>query len=169
VQIVPDISVLSKNNQARIATLHPEIRDDAIVTLSNLRDMGINVEIVSTVRTFEEQDRLYSIGRDADGNEIEGQKVVTYAKAGQSYHNYGLAFDVEVYTDTGKKDWDFEGEDWQTVVREGTAQGFTSGSTFTGLNDYPHFENSFGNSTSTLKQRYDNGQTTGGFVNVHDN
>lgn len=38
-------------------------------------------------RTMEEQAALYAIGRTSPG------KVVTKAKAGQSYHNYGLAFD----------------------------------------------------------------------------
>ena len=38
-------------------------------------------------RTMEEQTALYAIGRSAPG------KVVTKARAGESYHNYGLAFD----------------------------------------------------------------------------
>ena len=38
-------------------------------------------------RTMEEQAALYAKGRTAGG------KIVTKAKPGQSYHNYGLAFD----------------------------------------------------------------------------
>ena len=38
-------------------------------------------------RTMEEQAALYSLGRSAPG------RIVTKAKAGESYHNYGLAFD----------------------------------------------------------------------------
>jgi len=38
-------------------------------------------------RTMEEQTALYSLGRTSPG------KVVTKARAGESYHNYGLAFD----------------------------------------------------------------------------
>jgi peptidoglycan L-alanyl-D-glutamate endopeptidase CwlK len=38
-------------------------------------------------RTMEEQTALYSLGRSAQG------KIVTKARAGESYHNYGLAFD----------------------------------------------------------------------------
>ena len=38
-------------------------------------------------RTMEEQAALYAIGRSAPG------KVVTKARAGESFHNYGLAFD----------------------------------------------------------------------------
>jgi hypothetical protein len=38
-------------------------------------------------RTMEEQTALYSLGRSAPG------KIVTKARAGESFHNYGLAFD----------------------------------------------------------------------------
>ena len=38
-------------------------------------------------RTMEEQTALFAIGRTSPG------KVVTKARAGESYHNYGLAFD----------------------------------------------------------------------------
>jgi peptidoglycan L-alanyl-D-glutamate endopeptidase CwlK len=38
-------------------------------------------------RTMEEQTALYAIGRTSLG------KIVTKARAGESYHNYGLAFD----------------------------------------------------------------------------
>jgi hypothetical protein len=38
-------------------------------------------------RTMEEQAALYKIGRSVKG------KIVTNAKAGESYHNHGLAFD----------------------------------------------------------------------------
>ena len=39
------------------------------------------------MRTMEEQAALYAKGRTTEG------KIVTKAKAGQSFHNYGLAFD----------------------------------------------------------------------------
>ena len=54
------------------------------------------------------------------------------------------------------------------MIKEGEKQGFTSGSTFVNpKNDFPHFENMFGYSTSELKKLYDEGKTTGGFVNVN--
>lgn len=59
-------------------------------------------------RTMAEQARLYAIGRSAPG------KIVTKARAGQSYHNYGLAFDWVPLKQTRKNadlwtpDWDNE-------------------------------------------------------------
>ena len=39
------------------------------------------------------------------GEIIDNSKVVTNAKGGQSYHNFGLAFDVEVYNEDGSKSY----------------------------------------------------------------
>lgn len=48
---------------------------------------GIDVIITSTYRDAASQDALYAQGRTKPG------KKVTNARAGQSYHNWGVAFD----------------------------------------------------------------------------
>ena len=59
-------------------------------------------------RTMEEQAALYAKGRTAGG------RIVTKAKPGESYHNYGLAFDWVPLKQSGKNadlwfaDWDNE-------------------------------------------------------------
>ena len=59
-------------------------------------------------RTMEEQAALYAKGRTAGG------KIVTKAKPGESYHNYGLAFDWAPLKQSAKNadlwfaDWDNE-------------------------------------------------------------
>ena len=59
-------------------------------------------------RTMEEQAALYKIGRSVKG------KIVTNARPGESYHNYGLAFDwvpLKISTknpDLYVADWDDE-------------------------------------------------------------
>jgi len=59
-------------------------------------------------RTMEEQTALYSLGRSAPG------RIITKARAGESYHNYGLAFDwvpLKIWTknpDLYVADWDDE-------------------------------------------------------------
>jgi len=60
------------------------------------------------LRTMEEQAALYAKGRTVSG------KIVTKAKPGESYHNYGLAFDWVPLKQSGKNadlwiaDWDNE-------------------------------------------------------------
>ena len=74
------------------------------------------------------------------GEIIDNSKVVTNAKGGQSYHNFGLAFDVEVYNEDGSKNWNMKSESWQKVITEGKKQGFDAGTEWTDFPDLPHFE-----------------------------
>lgn len=131
----------------RIELLHPKLRDESIQiyseicqTLSN----GVICRFSHTLRTFEEQNALYSKGRS-----IKGQ-IVTNAKGGQSYHNFGLAIDFVLIVD-GKatwergKDFDLDGQaDWMEVVKIFKKYGWEWGGDFRTFKDYPHFEKSFG-------------------------
>ncbi len=76
------------------------------------------VRIAQGLRTFQEQDDLYAIGRTKPG------KKVTNAKGGQSVHNYGFAVDIVLIIDGKtaswdvKKDWDVDGvADWDECVK----------------------------------------------------
>jgi len=54
-----------------------------------------------TLRTHAEQDKLYAQGRTVKGS------IVTNARGGQSYHNYGLAIDICLLSKDGTKvSWD---------------------------------------------------------------
>jgi len=72
------------------AALHPQMRPLAQKVLETARLLNGEVAIGETMRTFARQDRLYAQGRTAPG------PIVTKAWAGQSYHNYGLAFDIRI-------------------------------------------------------------------------
>lgn len=71
------------------------------------------IKIISTYRTFAEQDALYAQGRTTPGN------IITNARGGESFHNYKIAFDIycKDYNKVGaigKKiglEW---GGDWET-------------------------------------------------------
>lgn len=86
------------------------------------------IKIVSVLRTFKEQDRLYAQGRTAPGN------IVTNAQAGQSYHNYGLAFDFMFPDDPA---YQSPRERWERVGRAGEKLGLYWGGNF---GDLGHFE-----------------------------
>jgi len=60
---------------------------------------GIEVLVTSTYRDNESQQALYNQGRTTPG------KIVTNAKPGESFHNYGVAFDF-VPLVNGKAVWD---------------------------------------------------------------
>lgn len=70
-----------------IDALHPKVADLCDDFIAACKKSGIDVLITSTVRTNEEQNALYAQGRTMPG------KIVTNAKAGESFHNHRLAFD----------------------------------------------------------------------------
>lgn len=91
---------------------------------------------------------LYSLGRTRPG------KKVTWAKPGDSYHNYGLAWDIVLLKDMDGNgsyetaswetniDFDSDGKaDWMEVVEEFKAIGATWGGDWVaGKTDKPHFQ-----------------------------
>lgn len=110
-----------------------------------------------TLRTNAEQEALYALGRTKPG------KVVTNAKGGQSYHNYGLACDIVLLKDTNgdgtfeTASWetnvDFDGDgvaDWVEVVRIFKKFGWEWGGDWK-FSDKPHFQKTLGKSIRELQ------------------
>lgn len=121
----------------RLQKLHPLIRKDAIAAYNEAvrrTPVGVHPVIVQTLRTFEEQALLYQKGRTRPG------PVVTNAKPGQSYHNWGLALDFCLQV-KGKLIWTVN-KDWMTVVNSFKEYGFQWGGEWK-FKDYPHLERHF--------------------------
>ncbi|GHU66801.1 hypothetical protein FACS189447_08290 [Spirochaetia bacterium] len=160
--------MLASGNAAHINRLHPSIRDAVSKLISTLATQGINVGIYASMRTVEGQNAEYRRGRNENGSDILGEVRTTWVQGGYSYHNYGLAIDIEVYTDIDNswaKDWDAEGPTWQTVITTAESLGFTAGYRWKGdQQDPPHFQIEQGKTTAELKALYDAGTMKDGFV-----
>jgi len=83
--------------------LHPQLRPyaEALVQLAN-RDYGLRVNVTSTLRSYDQQQRLYQNYLDCKARGLAGTSVSLGAglscawpanPPGQSGHNYGLAWD----------------------------------------------------------------------------
>lgn len=86
-------------NSRKIEDLHPKVQVLAKRFIEECDKAGIDVLIYSTYRDAESQNALYAQGRTKPG------KVVTNARAGQSFHNWRCAFDF-VPVVAGKARWD---------------------------------------------------------------
>lgn len=123
----------------RIAQLDSRVQQPATNFINDTQDWtGTTLRVNEGYRSIADQNATYAKGRDAHGNIVDLSKVVSYAKGGQSYHNYGKAIDVVMITN-GQPDWG------QPITPEiasyGTAQGFEWGGSWSGtFQDYPHFE-----------------------------
>ena len=67
--------------------LTPQCQLKAEQFLHSCHKAGLDILIYCTLRSSVEQDELYSHGRSKPG------KIITNARGGSSYHNYGMAFD----------------------------------------------------------------------------
>lgn len=148
--------MIDKLTVERIKFLHPKVRDEVMkVYLEEIVPALAGRAICRfayTLRTDEEQSVLYAQGRsklyDAKGKRLG---IVTNAKAGQSTHNYGLAFDIVLLLNNAKQaSWDvktdFDGDgkaDWLEVVEIFKRHGWTWGGDWK-FKDMPHFEKTFG-------------------------
>lgn len=122
-----------------LQTLHPKFRPSAIQAWTEAQAaMPSNVQIIviQGLRSFAESNSLYAQGRTTPG------PIVTKAAAGQSYHNYGLAFDFSMLTN--EKEDNIVGPNWLKVVSIMESHGMTWGGHFPdGFHDDPHFENRY--------------------------
>lgn len=145
---------MDKISVDRINSLHPKVRRFALAAYEEICKALTGrafCRIDCGLRTFAESTKLYNQGRTTKG------PIVTKAKAGQSYHNYGLAIDILLVVDTngdGKYDtakWDvktdFDGDgkaDWMEAIDIFKKNGFKWGGDWTTFKDLPHVEMTFG-------------------------
>lgn len=100
----------------KIEDLHPDLIPLCKQFLSDCKSAGVNILITCTYRSNDEQNALYAQGRTKSG------KIVTYAKGGQSEHNYTIdgkprskAFDI-VPLVNGKCVWRESDAAWKQVI-----------------------------------------------------
>jgi peptidoglycan L-alanyl-D-glutamate endopeptidase CwlK len=86
-------------NSRNLSDLHPKVKTLCEQFISSCAKQNIDVIITSTYRDAECQTTLYNQGRTTPG------KIVTNAKAGQSFHNWRVAFDFCPIVN-GKCQWD---------------------------------------------------------------
>lgn len=155
-----------KTTLSRIQEAHPKLRSELIDIYKEICDALSGRAICRfafVIRTFAEQDKLYAQGRNGNKG-----KVVTNAKGGESFHNYGLAVDIVLLVDkdgNGSKEsasWetnvDFDGDglsDWQEVVKIFKQYGWTWGGDWK-FTDRPHFEKTYGYSVRDLLKKFNN-------------
>ncbi len=120
----------------RILGLDPRLQQPANDFINEVQSfLGVNLRITQGYRSIAEQDALYAQGRTAPGN------IVTWARGGQSYHNYGLAFDVAGISD-GNLNYYLS---WDKIGAIGKSYGFEWGGDWASpKTDRPHFQMTFG-------------------------
>ena len=144
----------------RIKALHPKLREEALEIYNQICIALTGKAICRfsfTLRSFKDQEALYAQGRTIPG------KIVTQAKAGLSYHNYGLAIDlVEIVNN--QANWNF---DYSKLVPFANKYGLFWGGNFKSIKDKPHFQKEFGYTYKQLLDKYKKGDLIPGTIYVN--
>jgi len=137
--------MIDDRSKKNIATLHRQVQPLATSLIDQAVAQGIHVKVISGLRTYAEQDAIYAQGRTKPG------AIVTKAKAGYSWHNFGLAFDVGIFSADGKKYFG-ESPDYKRVGAIGRSIGLEWGGDWQGFKDEPHFQYVKGKSMAQLRE-----------------
>jgi D-alanyl-D-alanine carboxypeptidase/LysM domain len=145
-------SPTAKLNEQRFTQLCPSVATRGRAMVDLCAHAGLAILVTQGLRTWQEQDELYAKGRTVPP--IGKQNVVTNAKGGQSYHNFGLAFDIVVLDSVGKADWDTSHPGWNTAATIGKSLGLEWGGDFKSIKDLPHYQYTGGLSLDRCRELF---------------
>lgn len=134
-------------NSRDLNDLHPKVKQRAEAFIAGCKKAGIDVLVTSTYRDAASQNALYAQGRTAPG------KIVTNAKAGQSWHNWRCAFDF-VPLVNGKAVWN-DNALWARCGAIGESVGLEWAGRWKRFKEFPHMQYTGGLSLADLQ----NGKT----------
>jgi peptidoglycan L-alanyl-D-glutamate endopeptidase CwlK len=111
---------------------------------------GISIEVISGLRSWAAQAALYAQGRTKSG------RIVTKARPGSSWHNFGLAIDLGlfrngVYLDE-KRPVDAD-RFYAEIGRIAAKHGVEWAGNWKSFTETPHFQVTFGLTLATARER----------------
>lgn len=115
---------------------------------SAMASKGVKVEVISGLRSWAAQAALYAQGRTKPG------RIVTKARPGSSWHNYGLAIDLGlfkngVYLDEAKPA--VADSLYIEIGRIAEVHGIEWAGNWTSFKESPHFQITFGKTLAELR------------------
>ena len=153
----------------RLNTLHPLMRQEAIDIFEEIEKNGVIIRCTQATRTFAEQDAIYQQGRTTPG------KIVTWAKAGTSYHNYSLGIDFCLLHKDKVVSWSLNEDidndhvsDFMEVITTFEKHGWESGYRWpVEKRDTDHVQKTFGFSIQQLLEMYNKKEyDSNGYLNL---
>lgn len=127
-----ELEELVRRSRPKLTGLRPEIQPMIEGLIVAAFDDGVSLIVTDGFRSVAEQDRIFAQGRTTPG------PIVTGARGGSSWHNYGLAADVAVLVN-GRATWPNDLALWARIGALGKALGLRWGGDFP-TPDRPHFE-----------------------------
>ena len=148
--------------ESKLSLLYPPFASTVRSFILEARRNGMDVSVFQGLRTFEEQQKLYQKGRDANFRVVDRKSVVTNAPPGMSMHNYGLAVDVVFDGNPAKPGFQWSWSDkypWKKLALLGKEMGLEPAYFWKTFPEAPHFEKSYGTTYRELHALYKEGGT----------
>lgn len=123
--------------------LDPEFRAKLDAFEQCLLASGIKVKLVCGYRSIEEQNRLYAQGRTKPG------RIITNARGGCSWHNFGLAADY-AFVIGGQLSWNGP---WNVFGRIARQCGLEWGGDWKRFPDRPHVQWRRGSTLQQMREK----------------
>lgn len=142
----------------KIKKLHPKVRQTFTDFVNEVeKKLNLKIRMISGLRTFAEQTKLYNQGRTAPGS------IVTKAPAGSSYHNYGLAGDFYIMKGANNNILSVLTPEVAKIAND---LGLEWGGNWKGFVDKPHIQYK-ADSVKNLLAKYNAGKRDiNGYVNI---
>jgi len=111
---------------------------------------GVTVEVISGLRSWAAQAALYAQGRTKPG------RIVTKARPGSSWHNYGLAIDLGLFKNGVYLDEKKPAEAdklYAEIGKIAAAHGIEWAGNWKSFTESPHFQVTFGKTLAELRAK----------------
>lgn len=152
--IANQFGTFDSRTEMNIYTLHLKAQRAARIFMNVMWSAGIDAKIISGTRTYIEQNELFRKGRY--GNP---PPRVTNARGGSSNHNFGIAWDIGLFTQSGgyvTKAGPYN--EASQFVMSGQISGLEWGGNWIGFVDPPHYQLASGLTLSQVRSRFESGQ-----------
>lgn len=140
------IENLGSLNRKAFAKLEPFIVQVELM----LAPKGVTVEVISGLRSWSAQAALYAQGRTKPG------KIVTKARPGSSWHNYGLAIDLGLFKNGVYLDEKKPAEAdklYAEIGKLASSMGIEWAGNWKSFQETPHFQVTFGLTLADVRAR----------------
>lgn len=134
---------IPERSWAKLKCLDPVIFSRTIDLLAVAALLNMPLIVTHTLRTWQEQEALYAKGRTLPG------EIVTNARGGHSWHNFGRAVDVVFQKGDGIS---YDGP-WDLLGPIGERLGFVWGGRWK-MRDLGHFEYHGGKTLAELRKEH---------------
>lgn len=151
------IGTFDPRSERNIATLSLKAQREARLYLKRVLSGGMTVRILSGTRTYAEQNDLFKQGRFGNPG-----SVVTNARGGFSNHNFGVAWDIGVFTPTGGYLGD--GPQYDQAAKLGLKDPVEWGGNWKTIVDKPHYQINLSMGVSQLRAAFEAGNQIAGYA-----